>query len=664
MSITGWHPGERSIQQKLGWADKVVTSWTAIQGDLPPEHAQFYETCLPFIPVTTLDREGRPWGSILSGKNGSKGFVRQRQYTKLDVQAETWEGDPLTGNLQQFEQDEKFLIAGIGVEFPTRRRNKFAGTVFNIKRSGHDINLQLLVDEAIGNCPKYINVRNLEPRTERNANVIYDRKSLSTEDQLPQDVVDFVLTRDTVFLGTSYVPAPDDVTRFNPHVGMNHRGGLPGFVRVRKDKRTLVLPDYSGNSMMTSLGNIECTPLASLTFVDFVTGDVLYLTGTATNVVGTDTHTIMPFQNALTLIHTTGYVFVRDALPVRQKEGTENRASPYSPPVRLLAEEASMNLFNNDDRPDATLARIDIHALNVMTFTWESSKDLEILPGQAIILDCSSFLGTRQYQHMAPMNPISVNDDRIRTWTVSSASSGPRPARRFSITLRHKVGGALTTAFFTIAQKLQQMKHELLTDARPLNLTVKIAGITGIFTLPPTPPSLATSPPSTTQGRNLIWFAGGIGITPFLSMLDSLRQTVPSTEHVKIHLFLSTRDAHTLLPLLIARFEGTFGHAPQTSGWKSKPNLNVSLAVDVLYSRYDPADGIYLPTDAMETGTFVFRQFDRRLDVEFIEERKDVIVGGHGVYVCGPEDYTRMIVETVKRLGVQSERVHSEGFLY
>lgn len=48
---------------------------------------------------------------------------------------------------------------------------------------------------------------------------------------------------------------------------------------------------------MTSLGNIEATPLASMSFVDFSTGDILYLTGTARNFVGVEAQKIMPRQN-------------------------------------------------------------------------------------------------------------------------------------------------------------------------------------------------------------------------------------------------------------------------------------------------------------------------------------------------------------------------------
>jgi hypothetical protein len=148
--LSGWHPGERIIHEKLDLTGPVVLKYTAIQRDLPPEHAQFYKTCLPFLPITTLDESGRPWSSILAGKDGEKGFIRSTQYSRLEVEAQTWDGDPLGDNLRLFEKVENLIVAGIGVEFETRRRNKFAGIVSKINQSGHDIEMELLVNEAIG----------------------------------------------------------------------------------------------------------------------------------------------------------------------------------------------------------------------------------------------------------------------------------------------------------------------------------------------------------------------------------------------------------------------------------------------------------------------------------------------------------------------------------
>jgi hypothetical protein len=154
-ALNGWHPGEERIHQKLGFADSVATSYTLIQGELPEQHTLFYETCLPFIPVTLLDKSERPWGCILAAKDGTKGkgFVsRSRLYTRLDVRARTWVGDPLVENLKRgMEDGEKVLIAGIGVEFETRRRNKFAGFVSELRKcENKDIEMELVVNEAIG----------------------------------------------------------------------------------------------------------------------------------------------------------------------------------------------------------------------------------------------------------------------------------------------------------------------------------------------------------------------------------------------------------------------------------------------------------------------------------------------------------------------------------
>jgi len=90
---------------------------------------------------------------------------------------------------------------------------------------------------------------------------------------------------------------------------------------------------------MTSLGNVEATPLASLTFVSFKTGDILYLTGNARNLYGAEAQAVMPLQDRLTEIFITGYTFVTNALPAHQDSAFDIQPSPYSPPVKLLAEE-------------------------------------------------------------------------------------------------------------------------------------------------------------------------------------------------------------------------------------------------------------------------------------------------------------------------------------
>jgi len=54
----------------------------------------------------------------------------------------------------------------------------------------------------------------------------------------------------------------------NSRPDCSYKGGLPGFVRVL-DSRTLALPDYDGNGMYRSWGNILVNPHVGLLFIDF-----------------------------------------------------------------------------------------------------------------------------------------------------------------------------------------------------------------------------------------------------------------------------------------------------------------------------------------------------------------------------------------------------------
>jgi uncharacterized protein len=64
------------------------------------------------------------------------------------------------------------------------------------------------------------------------------------------------------------------------HPDCSYKGGVPGFVQVR-DERTLEVPDYDGNGMYRSLGNIRSNPNVGLLFIDFETPKRLRVNGTA-----------------------------------------------------------------------------------------------------------------------------------------------------------------------------------------------------------------------------------------------------------------------------------------------------------------------------------------------------------------------------------------------
>jgi predicted pyridoxine 5'-phosphate oxidase superfamily flavin-nucleotide-binding protein len=64
------------------------------------------------------------------------------------------------------------------------------------------------------------------------------------------------------------------------HPDCSYKGGWPGFVRVLDD-RTLCIPDYDGNGMYRTWGNVLVNPHVGLLFLDFEHAKRLRVNGTA-----------------------------------------------------------------------------------------------------------------------------------------------------------------------------------------------------------------------------------------------------------------------------------------------------------------------------------------------------------------------------------------------
>ena len=95
--------------------------------------------------------------------------------------------------------------------------------------------------------------------------MVHDGLALTAKQQ------DWIQKADTFFVATAHPFRGADAS---------HRGGQPGFVAV-VDAQTLIWPDYSGNMMFNTLGNIVSNPKSGLLFLDFDTGRTLQLTGAA-----------------------------------------------------------------------------------------------------------------------------------------------------------------------------------------------------------------------------------------------------------------------------------------------------------------------------------------------------------------------------------------------
>jgi predicted pyridoxine 5'-phosphate oxidase superfamily flavin-nucleotide-binding protein len=96
------------------------------------------------------------------------------------------------------------------------------------------------------------------------------------EQVLLSDTIDdhdrtFIESMDMFFIATA-----DESGRPN----CSYKGGDPGFVRVL-DERTIAFPNYDGNGMYLSMGNLLMNPSVGLLFIDFEKGHRMRLNGEA-----------------------------------------------------------------------------------------------------------------------------------------------------------------------------------------------------------------------------------------------------------------------------------------------------------------------------------------------------------------------------------------------
>jgi predicted pyridoxine 5'-phosphate oxidase superfamily flavin-nucleotide-binding protein len=205
-------------------------------------------------------------------------------------------GDPLADTLR-----DGTPLGLLGLEPQTRRRNRMNGTVVACS----DAAFTVRVDQSFGNCPQYIQAR--EPRRVDDA----PGATQGLGATLNEAARTLVERADTLFIASAYADGVD----------VSHRGGKPGFVRIDVDAAhghtTLTLPDFRGNNLFNTLGNIAAHPRAGLLFVDPARGDVLQLTGDAEIVW--DGPELQAFDGAQRLlrVHMTEGRWRQCALPLR-----------------------------------------------------------------------------------------------------------------------------------------------------------------------------------------------------------------------------------------------------------------------------------------------------------------------------------------------------------
>ena len=266
--VPGWphadspfHAGEQAVQARTGMRERMDGVGRRLVRDfMPDEHRELFER-LPYLFVGSEDGEGLVWASMLTG---APGFVHTPDALTLRIDA----GRTLAPPLDTLHAGAK--VGLLGIELSTRRRNRANGVVLE----KHDKGFSMHVEQCFGNCPQYIHARDVDSDVFVPAELAREGTYLSAAS------LALVERSDTFFIATTSGSGD------GPSHGLDvsHRGGPAGFVGVASSGGGTVLywPDYRGNSMFCTLGNLELDPRAGLLFVDFASHATLALTGRAT----------------------------------------------------------------------------------------------------------------------------------------------------------------------------------------------------------------------------------------------------------------------------------------------------------------------------------------------------------------------------------------------
>jgi len=295
-----YHSGELRVQNEVGAVDAA----RAMERQVLPVIAHLYVDFIrnqPFVFLGSTDSQGMAWGSIVCGRPG---FMRVVDEQTLRIDAVPDDGDPLSGDFGNGSEVGLLLL-----DFSTRRRLRLNGKTI-MEKGGFSVRVR----QVYSNCPRYIQSRTCESTGAASVFTRPAREAASLNSELRERIS----RADTFFVASSHPAGGADVS---------HRGGFPGFVQVQ-DAETLVLPDYNGNAMFNTLGNIIDNPYCGLLFLDFETGGTLQLSGTANIVWDKDHAAHFPGAERLVEFRIRRVVETENAINLRWRF---NEYSPDNP---------------------------------------------------------------------------------------------------------------------------------------------------------------------------------------------------------------------------------------------------------------------------------------------------------------------------------------------
>ncbi|CAE6946174.1 pyridoxamine 5'-phosphate oxidase family protein [Paraburkholderia domus] len=470
-----FHAAERAAQRYAGVNEEAESSGRqGIRRYMPDQHRRFFSE-QPFMVFGGLDANGQPWATLRAAEPG---FVSSPDARTLRIDGGGLAGDPLAGRWQP-----GMMIGGLGLQARTRRRNRVNGVVSSV--DGDTVMLEVM--QSFGNCAKYIQSRTptFVARGETST-----RTPVETATQLSDADRALLANADTFFIASANVSEEAGPAR---GADVSHRGGMPGFVRV-DDATTLTTPDFSGNRFFNTLGNLLHDPRAGLLFVDFASGDLLYIAALAEIVWDGPQLAEFPLAERLVRFRITEVRRSRKALPFHWSEvayapqfvtPASRRASLPAPPL-------------GSPWKKLRIAAVHDETPMIRSFYFEST-------------DGTPLPAYEPGQYLPIRVPVDGLDKPLtRTYTLSDASN----RQQYRITVkRDGVGSTWLHERFAAGMQVEAMAPR------------------GAFTYDSASP------------RPAVFISAGIGITPMITMLHhAIAAREPHGQPKPLHFFHGARS--------------------------------------------------------------------------------------------------------------------------
>jgi predicted pyridoxine 5'-phosphate oxidase superfamily flavin-nucleotide-binding protein len=244
-----FHSGELEAQRRAG-VEELARKVSRVINDTISAPAAAFLVQRTFVIAATVSGDGGVHASLLGGR---RGFAPPIDPGTIELRPEHGHSVQVVADLQATG-----TIGLLAIDFATQRRIRVNGAGV----AQGDGRITVSTTQVYGNCPQYIHQRP-DP-------VQYPAGAAVVTESLSDVHRELIARSDTFFIASNHPDSGADAS---------HRGGEPGF--VESGPAFVRWPDYAGNNMFNTIGNLLVNPRCGLLFVDWQRGSTLRIEGRA-----------------------------------------------------------------------------------------------------------------------------------------------------------------------------------------------------------------------------------------------------------------------------------------------------------------------------------------------------------------------------------------------